>query len=119
VGELKMVVTARDDEIASLKDKMFRLQDALTTKEALVAQLEPTCERQEGQLEDLHRQLDESRRAHDVAEQANEEARLQMISQNESNHQLLEKLLAEQRSTFGEVPAVDRPTSLGWPGPFF
>jgi hypothetical protein len=80
VGELKMVVTARDDEIASLKDKMFRLQDALTTKEALVAQLEPTCERQEGQLE---------------------------------------KLLAEQRSTFGEVPAVDRPTSLGWPGPFF
>jgi len=104
-SELKMVVTARNDEIQALKDKLFRALDSQSAAAKEVQDLAPMCERQAVQLEDLHRQLDAARMAHDVAEKANDEARLQMIAQNESNQQLLEKLLAEQRATFGEDTA--------------
>ena len=65
----------------------------------MLNELQPICDRQSATLEDLHRQLSESRASQNLAEKSNDEARAQMVSQNESNQALLEKLLAEQRAT--------------------
>ena len=78
-GELRMVVAARDDELAALKYKHKETSDNLVKKEILVSQLQPLCDRQAEQLDELHRQLSDTRGALKVSEQAHEEARLQMV----------------------------------------
>ena len=101
-----MVITARDDELAAFKEKHNHTCGVLQAKEAMLNELQPICDRQSATLEDLHRQLSESRASQNLAEKSNDEARAQMVSQNESNQALLEKLLAEQRATF-EVDKTD------------
>ena len=99
-GELKMVVLARDDELHFLKHKHDSTVAALAQRDATIAELVPQCDKQAAQIEELLRQLTDANAAKVLSEKAQEDARLQMITQNESNRSLLEQLLAEQRATF-------------------
>ena len=100
VGELKMVVLARDDELKFLHQKHDHAVKTLAARDATIADLSPLCDRQAAQIDELLRQLNDAQAAKALAEQAHEEVRVQMIDQNVSNRGLLEKLLAEQRVTF-------------------
>ena len=99
VGELKMVVLARDDELKFLHQKHDHAVKTLAARDATIADLSPLCDRQAAQIDELLRQLNDAQAAKALAEQAHEEVRVQMIDQNVSNRGLLEKLLAEQRVT--------------------
>ena len=68
-----------------------------------MAELEPMCDKQAQALDELHRALENTKALLAEAHKAQDEARAQMVVQNESNQALLEKLLAEQRATFEQV----------------
>ena len=62
-----MVITARDDELAAFKEKHNHTCGVLQAKEAMLNELQPICDRQSATLEDLHRQLSESRASQNLA----------------------------------------------------
>ena len=68
VGELRMVVIARDDEIYALKTKITRYSEMLGGTESSLGELQPAYERQGSLLEELQRQLEDAKKAHQVAE---------------------------------------------------
>ena len=109
VGQLEMVRVAQEDEIRALKEKTRLLTEDLKEKMSVLGVAQEHAQEHE-HLKELYRTVQGELK---TAQKARAEAELDIDKQRQSNHDLLERLLAEQRATFAvELEQLQREREL-------
>ena len=96
VGQAELVRVANRDEIQALKSKLSETIESLEDRDARLSRL-LGYEREADELRNLHQAAIDAQK---LAEQRQLEAEEDNLRQREADKQLLERLLAEQRSQF-------------------
>jgi hypothetical protein len=96
VGQAELVRVANRDEIQALKSKLSETIESLEDRDARLTRL-LGYEREADELRNLHQAAIDAQK---LAEQRQLEAEEDNLRQREADKQLLERLLAEQRSQF-------------------
>jgi hypothetical protein len=109
VGQLKLIKVAHEDELVALREKLQSSISAMSEKEDAIAKLKPVTASQTDQIEELELALEAAQEVAAIAESEREKTREQAASQHQSNQELLERLLTDQRQAFegekGEIRA--------------
>jgi len=102
VGQLKMFKMAHEDEIKALKEKHHLDEAAIQQRDDAIARLKPLSQAQRKRIEELEEKLESWEDTASVAEGERDKAREQAREQHAANQELMERLLAEQRTSFEE-----------------
>ena len=99
-GQLEMVKVAQEDEIMALKEKLNAATESCRQKDAVLSKQQPLLDAYPGEIERLTELVRLSQEAAEAAERKRVEAEKDAIEQKDSNWELLQELLAKQRTQF-------------------